>query len=455
MRKNQVKSSLRLCPPRTRLRVAIICIRFSLRLTSEKHFLPLLPKEFHRIRSSYFAHSPVTTVEGVVELLRQAGVGCTFGECANILSEHTTYRPHTILQWRAAERVAMALKHTAYRNRRGGSGVDEDVQVVFSALDEEGTGRVASDRVRNMLIAFELSPGLSLLPLTAFQQPEEGVGRGGRRSTFAPAEEMLNVTEFAQRFIQIDATSESHFGRIRQSSRASEDADATISVGELEDSPKLHPLATLAASPHPLVSSAWGASMRQQGSMVFTEGQLQSSASQVFEGGFGRGAPLASAPPEPPALFPAHNITSQLEKRVQEWSRECPKAFLRRPPQLTTPRDQGFSESDAQQTTPLFNTSARGLVSPRLYDANRGKDGLPPVSPRGKSKPPVMGFCSSSQRFDELRPLAKPSTKVDIPRHHVLQATPRRAPQPPETSKQYDLRRTDTRLIGFGPTSYY
>jgi hypothetical protein len=452
MRKLQPKSSLRLCSPRTRLRVAIICIRFALRLTTEKHFLPLLPKEFHRIRSSYFAHSPVTTVEGIVELLREAGVGCTFGECHDILMEHTTYRPHTIMQWRAAERVAMALKHTAYRNRRGGAGgVDEDVQVVFSALDEEGTGRVASDRVRSMLVSFELSPGLSLLPLTAFQHEIDGVGRMGRRSTFAPAEEMLNVAEFAQRFIQIDGADHN---RSRQlSHRLSEDASTaeSIDMGELDDSPNL---INSSAPPHPLMSSAWGASMRQQGSMQLTDGQLQSATSQVFDGGFRSAAPGSGAPSETPTPFQAQSITSILERRVQEWSRDCPKPFQRRGPQLSTPRDRALSEGEPDAVS--FNTSARGLVSPRLYDINKAKNGLPPVSPRGKGKPAVMGFCSSSQRFEELKLLPKPSTRVDIPRHQVtLQSTPRRAPHPPETSKQYDLRRTDTRLIGFGPTCYY
>jgi hypothetical protein len=452
MRKLQPKSSLRLCSPRTRLRVAIICIRFALRLTTEKHFLPLLPKEFHRIRSSYFAHSPVTTVEGIVELLREAGVGCTFGECHDILMEHTTYRPHTIMQWRAAERVAMALKHTAYRNRRGGAGgVDEDVQVVFSALDEEGTGRVASDRVRNMLVSFELSPGLSLLPLTAFQHETDGVGRMGRRSTFAPAEEMLNVAEFAQRFIQIDGAD--HNRNRQLSHRLSEDVSTaeSIDMGELDDSPNL---INSSASPHPLMSSAWGASMRQQGSMQLTDGQLQSATSQVFDGGFRSAAPGSGAPSETPTPFQAQSITAILERRVQEWSRDCPKPFQRRGPQLSTPRDRALSEGEPDAVS--FNTSARGLVSPRLYDINKAKNGLPPVSPRGKGKPAVMGFCSSSQRFEELKLLPKPSTRVDIPRHQVtLHSTPRRAPHPPETSKQYDLRRTDTRLIGFGPTCYY
>ncbi|CUG55371.1 Hypothetical protein, putative [Bodo saltans] len=459
MRKSQPKSSLRLCSPRTRLRVAIICIRFALRLTTEKHFLPLLPKEFHRIRSSYFAHSPITTIEGIVELLREAGVGCTFGECHDILTKHTTYRPHAILQWRAAERVAMALKHTAYRNRRGGSGgVDEDVQVVFSALDEEGTGRIASDRVRNMLVSFELSPGISLLPITAFQHEVDGVGRMGRRSTFAPAEEMLNVAEFAQRFIQIDSNVEGHHGRNRQSSHRSSEEDASIAesvdMDDMEDrSPKLM-VSNSSSSPHPLMSAAWGSSMRQQGSMLFTDGQqLQSSTSQVFDG-FRATAP-SGAPSETPTPFQAQSITSLLERRVQEWSRDCPKPFQRRVPPLSTPKDQTLAEGELHDAM-SFNTSARGLVSPRLYDVNKVRSGLPPVSPRGKSRPAVIGFCSSSQRFEELKPLPKPSTRVDIPRHQVtLQSTPRRAPQPPETSKQYDLRRTDARLIGFGPTSYY
>jgi hypothetical protein len=449
------KKTLRECSPRTRLRVAMISVRFALTLMSEKHFLPLSANEFQRIRAAYFARSPVTSIEAVVELLRDAGVGCTFGECVDILTLHTTYAAGDILQWRAAERVATALKCAAYKNRKGGMGeVDQDVQVVFSALDEGGTGTVASGRVRRMLEAFELAP-----PSTGFSVPptlEPDVGRMGRRSTIGatmPPEEMLNVVQFAQRYIQLDQNVDPHISVTQVGDDNESGGDNGEASALLRHSSSMMGSQAVGV----LASSVWGASMRQQPATTTAEGAFHTFPSQIF-GGLeiaGSRSVLGSTvvPPEC-GMFPAQTITSMLEKRIQQWSQDYPKSLKTHV--LTTPRGaRPLSSSGCSQEDSMGDPSPpRPPTTSRLYEQ---RSTLPLVSPR-RDRPGVVGFSSSSQRFSELKPLPRPSgrasTRLDFPRHQVtMQPTPRR-PQPPGGGKQYDLRRTDARLIGFGPCAY-